>query len=243
MKLYDAHSHLHFPENADSFSAFLQSGVTACDCSAGISDMDDLREAAAACGGRLLASYGIHPWFVPSGARRFPADAVMEFLEGADAVGEIGLDRKCGSDYASQKSFFEFQLGAASDLGLPAVIHCRGAWGDLLEILGKCAPARGVLIHAAKCPPDALKTLSEMGAYFSFGMRELGSMKGLACAASAPADRILAESDGGADPGDLERVVGVLAELRNESAENMSKILEDNFLRLFSGGRRQVFQD
>uniref|UniRef100_A0A670ZGX9 TatD DNase domain containing 2 n=1 Tax=Pseudonaja textilis TaxID=8673 RepID=A0A670ZGX9_PSETE len=58
------------------------------------------------------------------------------------AFGEIGLDYsyKCRTEIPKQHEVFERQLNLAVSLRKPLVIHCRGADGDLLEIMKKCVP-------------------------------------------------------------------------------------------------------
>ena len=53
---------------------------------------------------------------------------------GAVAIGEIGLDRKNEAvDFGLQLEFFEEQLAIARETDLPAVIHCRGAFNELIQ--------------------------------------------------------------------------------------------------------------
>jgi TatD DNase family protein len=236
MKLYDAHSHLHFPENSDVLAAFGGSGnVLVCDCSVSEKDFEILRDTANALNGVVYPAYGIHPLFVPKHSRDFPKSRLAAFLSVASAVGEIGLDKKAENDYESQKECFALQLDMALAFGLPAVIHCRGAWGDLLAILKEHPLPRGILIHAANCSPEIARELSRLGAVFSFGVRELGGLRGLNCAASLPVGRILIESDADSNPALLSDALAAIADLKGESFERMGNIVEENFLRFFNG--------
>lgn len=56
------------------------------------------------------------------------------------AVGEMGLDYRDDTteeEKQAQRRLFAQQLQLASDLGLPASIHCRGAADDILEIVAE----------------------------------------------------------------------------------------------------------
>lgn len=234
MKLYDAHSHLHFPENSDLLSQFKSDGdIVACDSSVSFKDMDALHEIYLQMPSRIVPAYGIHPWCVPAFARKFDYEQLEEFLGEAKAIGEIGLDNKCDVDFDAQLLYFKAQIDIACERELPMILHSIKAWRELLEVLeGRKIPQK-FLVHAASCPLDIAKRLQDMGAMFSFGTRELGTMKGLACATNIKIDNILIESDGACIRQDLEKALKMLAELRNETRESMSEIVESNFIRLF----------
>ena len=236
MKLYDAHSHLHFPENADALARLsADRNVAVCDCAVAEIDFPALRDTAAVRRDIMYPAYGIHPLFLPGHARDFPELELAEYLRGASAVGEIGLDKKADAEIGVQRECLLLQLKMAEAFGLPAVLHCRGEWGRLLDSLREVAPPKGVLVHAATCSPEAARELSALGAVFSFGVRELGGLRGLNCAASLPPERILVESDADSSPEILEEALAALADLKGESFERMGAIVGENFLRFFNG--------
>lgn len=234
MKIYDAHSHLHLPENSDLLGDFTRDGnIIACDTSVSFKDMEDLRDVVSTRRDIILPAFGVHPWCVPAFARKFDFEAMEEFLPEARAIGEIGLDKKCEADFDAQVLYFKAQLGIAHARNLPIILHCIKAWTEIVEILENEKRPEKILIHAASCPLDIAKRLQKMGAMFSFGLREMGTIKGLACAANVDLDSILVESDGGSAREDLEKAADLLANLRNETRESMSEIIESNFIRLF----------
>ena len=69
---------------------------------------------------------------------------------GAKAIGEIGLNRKVDSPpLVLQMDLFRAQLEIAIEIDLPIVVHCRGAFNDLFEIVRRMGlPRRGGMIHA-----------------------------------------------------------------------------------------------
>ena len=236
MKFYDAHSHLHFPENKEALADFLGGQDVSCSCSVNFDDMDELEELAQRSAGRLLPAYGIHPWCVSVSAKAFDREALAPRLNNAFAVGEIGLDKKSDSDFQSQLEWFKAQLELACDFNLPAVIHCRKAWGDLVETLKERPLKRGVLIHSASCSPEIAQELFKIGAYFSFGTRELGSIKGLQCAACVGTERIMVESDSGGSGDVLREAIVKLADLKCEHFTAMAEIVAANFREFFRYG-------
>lgn len=234
MKLYDAHSHLHFPENADLLEQFKGDGdIVSCDTSVSFKDMEALHELYLQMPSRIVPAYGIHPWCVPMFARKFDYEQIEEFLGEARAIGEIGLDNKCDVDFDAQVLYFNAQMDIAVERGLPVILHSIKAWRELLDILEARKLPQKFLVHAASCPLDIAKRLQDLGAMFSFGVREFGKIKGLACATNLKLENILIESDGACIRQDLEKALKMLAELRNETVESMSEIVERNFFRLF----------
>ena len=85
----------------------------------------------------VYAAVGVHP----NDGQSWDDQSISKLRELAShskvvAVGEIGLDyyrKRTPKDL--QKRIFMEQLELAADLGLPVVVHCREAMGDMLEIL------------------------------------------------------------------------------------------------------------
>lgn len=77
---------------------------------------------------------GVHPWWahryadIERNTRLYRALAAEKVL----AVGEIGLDRVHGPDFALQTRVFEAQWKAATEHNLPVVVHCVRAYADML---------------------------------------------------------------------------------------------------------------
>jgi TatD DNase family protein len=91
----------------------------------------------------VRASLGLHPYYADQYSLELLAKLEKKAkLPEVCAIGEIGLDYvKTQIPVDVQKTAFETLLAAARDWGVPSVIHCRGAYPDLLEILRKHFPA------------------------------------------------------------------------------------------------------
>lgn len=121
---------------------------------------------------QVECTIGVHPWYVKE--EYFPElDNIPTIVKKHKivAIGEIGLDRKIKTPpFELQEAIFEKQLKIAKQLNLPVVIHCRGAFPDLIRIVKKTGlPNRGALIHAYKGSPEITKQLLPLGFFFSFG--------------------------------------------------------------------------
>jgi TatD DNase family protein len=90
---------------------------------------------------------------------------------GAIAIGEIGLDKKIQSPlFDLQQNIFELQLQYAVDVNKPVIIHCRGAFNELLESINRVGiPKKGGVIHAYSGSAELAEILIKKGLSFSMG--------------------------------------------------------------------------
>jgi len=117
-------------------------------------------------------SLGIHPWYIHE--KDIPAlDTLGDMAQrrGAIAVGEIGLDSKVSRpDFNLQRRVFEQQLAIAKEINLPVIIHCRGAFNELLSSLKRTGiPERGGTVHSFSGSAEIAEELMKYGLSFSLG--------------------------------------------------------------------------
>ncbi len=89
------------------------------------------------------------------------------------AIGECGLDYHRKENKKEQKIIFLEHIRLSKETNKPLMIHCRDAFGDLIEILNDnrrflIANNPGVLHFFTGTVEDAGK-LSDLGFYFNFG--------------------------------------------------------------------------
>ena len=188
--MIDTHAHLDALDEdpADVIERAREAGVTRI-LTVGTAQAVELAERFA----DVWAIVGIHPHDSATG----DIDEVRR-LQGhpkAVAVGETGLDwfRNYATPEA-QRGMFEAQLGLATELGKPVVIHTRAADEDTLAAL---AGFDGTVVLHCFSSPRLLPTALERGWYVSFaGNATYPNASELRLAATqVPADRILAETD------------------------------------------------
>lgn len=198
--------------------------------------------------GELAGVYpalGLHPWVADQ-----PLDSAQLkqrlVASRAVAVGEIGLDFKIESfEPARQLTVLRTQLEIAQQLGLPVLLHCRGAFDDLLTVLQQYPQIKGV-IHAYSRGPQLMDRLLAAGLHIAFGgaITRPGAKRARRSATLAPANRLLLETDApsiGLDGVDPERVepahvadiAQALAELRHELIDSIAKNTTQNAQLLF----------
>jgi TatD DNase family protein len=206
------------------------------------SGLDSCREtlAIAAEHEGLFASLGIHPHQAgePDADR---LDELRQLLrdERAVAVGETGLDFY--RDYAPrdrQRALFEQQLGLATELGKPVVVHTRAASRETAAAL---ASFPGTVVLHCFSAPELLPVALERGYYVSFaGNVTYPKAEELREAArQVPRDRLLAETDSPYlspqprrgrpnEPANVVHTVSILAETRGEDADELGAKLDRN---------------
>lgn len=86
------------------------------------------------------------------------------------AIGEIGLDYyRIKDNKEKQIEVFESQIKLANKYNLPIVIHCRNAYGDMLEILKKYAPFKnGAVMHCYSGSLEFAREIIKLGLKISF---------------------------------------------------------------------------
>jgi TatD DNase family protein len=172
---------------------------------------------------------GIHP----SEATRSTVEELAEFWEGADGIGEVGLDPKyssAGPDDPQMRTFTA-QLSLAERLSKPVEVHSRGAEPQCLEHLSTFRVKR-VLMHWFEAE-DHLERAASRGYYVSFGPALLHSKRLRRMARSYPVDLTLLETDGpvtfralGDSVGGgavLASVAFAVAELRGDDFDEMAE--------------------
>jgi TatD DNase family protein len=202
-QLFDAHCHLQDERLRPHLEAILQRAANAgvatmmC-CGSCEADWPDV-QALARRHAQIRASYGLHPWYVGERTADWFQTLRTFLTDNAAAVGEIGLDHALDKRaWAAQDEVFTAQLELAQELNRPASVHCRRAWGRMLELLDQCGvPKAGLLFHSYSGARDLVAELARRGAYFSFSgaITHERNVSGKEAAAVVPLERLLIETD------------------------------------------------
>ncbi len=263
MKLFDAHNHLQDERFAGRQAEFWQeaesAGVVAMVVNGSSEDdWNDVATLRRQIPG-VIASYGLHPWYVPARSPGWLETLRRHIRENPDAaVGEIGLDRwKPDLPYDDQEDVFLTQWNLAREFNRPASIHCLKAWGRLLELLREHpAPARGFVLHSYGGPKEMINDFAALGAYFSFPGYYLHErkVKQRETFRHVPTVRLLIETDAPDQslpdnlnrfplldaqghpinhPANLAAVYEGLATSLEKPVEELARQVEENFRRLF----------
>ncbi len=169
----------------------------------------------------MLISPGLHPEIV--GERFQELGLLTEQIDGAIAVGEIGLDgsKRYASSYLKQKQVFAAVVKRCQDMGGRALsIHSRQAVPDVLVLLREF-PDHGIpVLHWFSGSISELKAAIAQGCWFSIGPAAFNSAAGKELSKRLPKERVVPESDGpfaqfdsrSVMPWDFEITVNMLSE-------------------------------
>ena len=164
------------------------------------------------------------------------------------AVGEIGLDYYYEhSQRDKQISVFRKFLDLSMETGLPAVIHCREAYEDCLQVLrDQLSPGHPFEIHSYTGSLEHAEQFLDMGGFFSFnGMVTFRKARNIReILRIVPTDRILLETDSpylapvphrGStnEPAYLVHVAAKVAEVKQCSVAEVAQTTTANANRLF----------
>lgn len=262
MRLFDAHCHLQDERLLPMLDAVMeragQAGVTDMMC-CGSEERDwPLVGNLARRFPQVRASFGLHPWHVHT-RRPTWLDTLRRFLSDfPSAIGEIGLDHTLDRAlFEDQETVLIAQLHLAHELRRPVSIHCRQAWGRLLELLDRHGwPEAGLMFHSFSGAAELVPALTDHGAYCSFSgsITHPRNIRGRKALAAVPLDRLLIETDAPDllpslppetlaagpnhdrpvnEPAYLPFILGVAAEIRNTLPAPLAEATRSNALSLW----------
>lgn len=164
------------------------------------------------------------------------------------AIGEIGLDYHWMTESKEvQQERFKRQLELAERLNKPVVIHTRDAMEDTVNILKEYSNITGV-IH---CYPGSLETAKQLVDRFYLGIGGTltfkNSKKAVEVVKDIPLDRIVIETDcpyltpepfrgKRNEPVYVEYVAKKIAEIKEISVEDVTKVTTENAKKLYRIG-------
>lgn len=146
----------------------------------------------------VFPAFGLHPML----ASRYSEELMEElarFAGQAVAIGEIGLDYALADvPRETQAVAFRGQLRLAVSLGVPVLIHCRRAFGDLVRIVREENVAKvGGVMHAFSGSPEVARDCIGEGLLISLAgtVTYRNAVKGPRVASQVSAEHLLLESD------------------------------------------------
>ena len=205
----------------------------------------------------VCVSLGLHPWYV---GERGPNWLMrLEELVAAHPVGigEIGLDNALPErNDGEQEEVFLAQMELAVRYERPVTIHCRKAFGRMVDLIGamKERPPY-MMLHAYAGSHEMVPVFEKLGFHISMcaSITRTANRKARTACVRISSERLLVESDSPAiapvgvdfernEPAYLPMVVEVLAQLRGERPEEVAARTAANAREFFrccgeAGGR------
>ncbi|HEY3289491.1 MAG TPA: TatD family hydrolase [Anaerolineae bacterium] len=196
----------------------------------------------------IYSAAGIHPNNI-IGFNQDMLDVIRRLAKSdrVVAIGEIGLDYHWNTrPKAEQIDAFTTQLALADEFELPAIIHCRDAYDDILDILERHQPKLKVVLHAFGGSSSQAEQALKMGCYLGIGgpvtFKNASALRTIV--AEMPANRILIETDAPYlaphphrgkrnEPAYLALTAARIAEVRNMDLEQLAHLTYENACSFF----------
>jgi TatD DNase family protein len=175
-------------------------------------------------------SRGIHPWFIN---KNIPLEKLEYDLQHPKciALGEIGLDKICGTDFNLQRKLFIQQIELSEKYNLPVIIHCVRASNELVELKKEIKPTQLWIWHGFNkvsilnqtLENEIIPSLGEAILHNEYLRNELANLE---------SSQFLLETD--TSTFTIEMIYKTVAEVRNQSIESIQKEQITNFERIFT---------
>lgn len=142
-------------------------------------------------------SIGIHPWYIDPDQWAKHLDFMETKMSDPAclAVGECGLDKRIDIPWELQVEVFEAQIRLAERYQKPLVIHCVGAFSELIALKKKHHIKVPVIIHGFSKNTQVAHELIREGCYLSFGKYLLRNPELKEVFLSVPSDKLFLETD------------------------------------------------
>ncbi len=256
MQLIDVHCHLEAEEFNGRLDAIVQdardAGIIKMITASIVPEQWPVSRAIARQYPEVAFAWGIHPWYIQPGHLEAAEGLRAARDAGACAIGEIGLDGKIAEPALElQRPLFEAQLRIANELRLPVILHCRGAFNEMLETFKRHGPpVCGGVIHAFSGSAEIADAFIRYGLSFSMGgaLTYKKSNKRAKTLARIYPDHFLLETDSPDIPpvqalGQPNTPANIVYNLRGVAEyltlpeENIARQTTENALNLFPLGR------
>jgi len=200
----------------------------------------------------VFGAYGLHPWVadaVTPEELKVMLATQLSYPPRPVAVGEIGLDTKLdagGPDLPTQMAVLRAQLELADDLDLPVILHCRGAFEELLAEIDRFAGSLRGVLHAWSRGPELAERFVNAGLSLGLGgaVTRPTARRIRRTAQQLPLDVFVLETDAPSigldgvppeetEPAHVADVAQAVAKLRSESLDIIAEVTTTHADRLF----------
>ncbi|MBN2527923.1 MAG: TatD family hydrolase [Deltaproteobacteria bacterium] len=194
----------------------------------------------------IYGAFGIHPW---KASENLDVDELRHVMRLPDAVaiGEVGLDFKIETfSKQQQMELLKVQLDVAVSMNKPVMLHCRGAFMELLELIKSYDGRLRGVIHAFSRGPDLAFEFVRLGLHVAFGgaITRPNAKRARNAATMVPWESIVLETDcpsiglndvapAQTEPMHVSEVASELAKLRDTTHAYVAQITTRNAEMLF----------
>ena len=180
-----------------------------------------------------IYSIGIHPAYINSTTIDEEIDLINHHIldKNCLAIGEIGLDKLCETDFNLQIEVFEKQIKIAEENKLPIIIHSVRAYQEILHIRKKMNITVPFIFHGFNKNEQLLQQIIAQNCFASFGKNLLYNKNLQIIFANLSAKYFFLENDSSQIP--IQEIYAFAAELRKISIEELQQQMAENWKNVF----------
>ena len=180
-----------------------------------------------------LFSVGIHPAYIKTSSIEEELEIILQNLSNKNclAIGEIGLDKLCETNFELQIDVFERQLQLASEYHFPVIIHSVRAYQEILHIRKKLKLTIPFIFHGFNKNEQILNQIVAQNCYASFGKNLLYNKNLQIIFAKLSANQFFLEND--ASEISIKEIYTIAAEIRNSTIEELQLQQTENWKSVF----------
>ncbi|MBR2299380.1 MAG: TatD family hydrolase [Alphaproteobacteria bacterium] len=238
IRLFDVHIHLtdFLGTNPQKLIAELKAnGIEKCVCvTAKPQDWEKAARFAHDFPFEIIPSFGLHPWYAAKVQKGWEKELELYLKEFNGAIiGECGLDKLKSTDISKETEVFEKQIELAFVYNRSLMLHMVKADMWLEKYWGRL-PEKSVF-HSFSGSVEILKKIINFNYYLSVNKRFFSKKDAGKILEYAPMDRLLVETDAPfqSEIKDLKTVVQNIAEIKNESVEDLAHQIYLNAMDVF----------
>ena len=210
--LFDIHSH--------TTSGFDQKHTSIYNCIVGRDRVPD-----------KFFSAGIHPWYIHNIEKQYELLLSLVSSTNCLAIGECGIDKICNTPLLIQEKAFRLQCEIAKQLQKPIIIHAVKSHFDCMKIINEYQ-LKKVIFHGFNNRYTILEKISANNFYFSFGNALFNNRSHAnALIPKISLSQLFFETD--ESNINIEMIYSKAAELCNKNYNELVKIVELNYNRVF----------
>ncbi|CAM3206932.1 TatD family hydrolase [Empedobacter stercoris] len=183
--------------------------------------------------GVKLFSIGIHPAYIKTSSIEEEIRLIKQNLSNKNclAIGEIGLDKLCETDFKLQIEVFEQQLKIAEEFKIPVIIHSVRAYQEILQIRKKMKLTIPFMFHGFNKNEQLLHQILVQNCFVSFGKNLLSNKNLQIIFAKISANQFFLENDASEIP--IKEIYAFAANLRKITIEELQLQQAENWKTIF----------
>ncbi|MGV0966715.1 TatD family hydrolase [Empedobacter falsenii] len=180
-----------------------------------------------------LFSIGIHPAYIKTSSIEKEVEIINQTISNKNclAIGEIGLDKLCETDFKLQINVFEKQLEIATQHQLPVIIHSVRAYQEILHIRKQMKLTIPFIFHGFNKNEQLLNQIIAQNCFASFGKNLLSNKNLQIIFANLSANQFFLEND--ASEISIEEIYTFAADLRKITIEELQLQQAENWKTVF----------